>query len=166
MPNNAKLDQSSILVPIKRAGFHQIGRICLAFTAILVAPAALAQSLSEQLLQSYFSTAGVCTTSKVQSITDSGGLVTIELDIESSTKLALQKMETPARNDWFSLHCPPEIHGIWSQKSPPDDIMISSSLSSSVTHELSCLQYRQAENRRRLSLREKIRLRISELLKQ
>jgi len=166
MPTNAKLDQLSILFPTKRAGSHAIRSVSLAFAVLLVSPVAEAQSLSQQLLQSYFSTAGVCTTSRVQSITDSGGIVTIKLDIESATKLALQKMEQSARNDWFSLHCPPEIHGVWRQQSPPNDITISSALSSSVTHELSCLQYRQDENTHRLSIREKIRLRISNLLNQ
>lgn len=165
MLNNANLAQSSILFPTKKSDRQAIRSVTLVVALLLVSPGALAQSLSEQLLQSYFSTAGVCTTSQVQSISNSGSVVKITLDIESSTKHALQKMERSARDDWFNLHCPPEIHGVWRQQSPPDDITISAPLSSSVMHELSCLKYRQDENARRLSIREKIRLHISNLLK-
>jgi len=137
---------------------------CLTVLFLLCAPTAGANSLSEQLLHSYFATAGACTTSQVQSIVDTNGIVVIELDIEPSTKLALQAMEPTERDDWFSLHCPPEIHGVWRQKSPPSDIKVRGPLDTASSHELSCSQYQRRENKRQISIRDRILEHIDALL--
>ncbi len=100
-------------------------------------------TLSQQLLDSYFKTAGVCTTSQVQNIRDTGELVTIEISIEAQTRQGLLSMTDQDRDNWFSLHCPPEIHGVWHQENPPDDIQVSGQIAAGQNYTLSCVEFQQ-----------------------
>lgn len=148
--------------------FSRRGRAFLAGLLLAIAPAWAEQpvvtSLSIQLLEAYFDTAGVCTTSSVKSIRDDTTQVTIEIEIEAATRKSLQGMDDAARDDWFSLHCPPEIQGVWHQAHPPDDIRVIGLISADETHELSCIDYqnRAQAGTRRLTLSEKIQLWIKE----
>ena len=102
-------------------------------------------TLSQQLLDSYFKTAGVCTTSQVQTIRDTGKLVTIEISIEAQTRQSLLAMTGQDRANWFSLHCPPEIHGVWHQENPPDDIQVSGQIAPDQTYTLGCKEFQQSQ---------------------
>lgn len=114
-------------------------------------------TLSQQLLDSYFQTAGVCTTSQVQTIRDTGKLVTIEISIEEQTRQSLLSMTDQDRANWFSLHCPPEIHGVWRQQNPPDDIRVSGQVAPDQTYTLSCLDFQQnLWNQRESTLKDRI----------
>lgn len=120
-------------------------RILLLTGCFLVSGSTLGQepTLSKQLLDSYFKTAGVCTTSQVQTIRDTGKLVTIEISIEAQTRQSLLAMTGQDRANWFSLHCPPEIHGVWRQQNPPDDIQVSGQIAPEQTYTLSCREFQQ-----------------------
>ena len=114
-------------------------------------------TLSQQLLDSYFKTAGVCTTSQVQNIRDSGELVTIEISIQAQTRKGLQGMTTQDRDNWFSLHCPPEIHGVWHQENPPTDIQVTGQIAPEQNYTLSCVEFQQNQwGQRDATMKEKI----------
>ena len=114
-------------------------------------------TLSQQLLDSYFKTAGVCTTSQVQNIRDTGELVTIEISIEAQTRKGLLAMTSQDRDNWFSLHCPPEIHGVWHQENPPTDIQVSGQIAPDQNYTLSCVEFQQNQwNQREPTMKEKI----------
>ena len=106
-------------------------------------------TLSQQLLQAWFDTAGVCTTSVVEDIRDDGHIVNIDISIETQTRKALEGMSHADRDDWFSLHCPPEIHGVWHQPQPPADILFAGKISVDQSHTLSCVTYQETSWARR-----------------
>ncbi|MGQ7844478.1 hypothetical protein ACUNV4_08385 [Granulosicoccus sp. 3-233] len=124
----------------------------------MVLPQAEEASLSQQLLQSYFDTAGVCTTSEIDKLHDNGDVVTVEITIEPDTRSGLAQVLEHERDNWFSLHCPPEIHGVWRQAQPPRDILISGLISDDEPYTLSCVDYQSANQWgvRRVTIREKI----------
>lgn len=141
----------------------------LALTALLLQGTALhagSPTLSQQLLQSYFDTAGVCTTSQVIEIRDTVDIVTIEIDIEPKTRKGLMSMDTASRDDWFSLHCPPEIHGVWRHPEAPNDILVTGTIGEDKeAYTLSCVDYQQAQwGARELTLRNRIQLWLQEKL--
>lgn len=149
---------------------HVAGLI-LSAALVLHGPALQADSptLSQQLLQAYFDTAGVCTTSKVTDIRDSGTVVTVEIEVEPMTRKGLTSMPNDSRDDWFSLHCPPEIHGVWHQAEPPTDIRVIGNLGEGMGNDtqytLSCVDYQSAQwGTRELTLRNKIQLWLEEKL--
>lgn len=114
-------------------------------------------SLSQQLLDSYFKTAGVCTSSQVQNIRDTGELVTIEISIEAQTRKSLLAMTRQDRDNWFSLHCPPEIHGVWHQENPPADIQVTGQIAADDNYTLSCVDYQKNQwNQRESTMKDKI----------
>lgn len=123
------------------------------------------QTLSEQLLHAWFATAGVCTTSSVSDINDDGREVTISVEIEPATRKALGRMNEDDRRDWFSLHCPPQIHGVWRQPSPPDDIIVTGTYGDDQLMRLSCVVYqRDRWNRREQTLKERLQRWIEDRL--
>lgn len=135
---------------------HHILLLC---GCLLVSSNTLGQqpTLSQQLLDAYFRTAGVCTTSQVQTIRDTGDLVTIDISIEAPTRHSLLAMTEADRDNWFSLHCPPEIHGVWRQDNPPDDILVSGQIAPDQTYTLSCTGFQQNQwGQRESTLKDKI----------
>ena len=137
----------------------KIHRILLPCVSFLVSATTIAEqpTLSQQLLNSYFKTAGVCTTSQVQNIRDTGELVTIEIIIEAQTRKRLLAMASQDRDNWFSLHCPPEIHGVWHQKNPPNDIQVTSQIAPDQNYTLSCVDFQQNQwNQRESTMKVKI----------
>lgn len=127
---------------------------------LLSASPALAEenTLSEDLLHTYFATAGVCTTSSIRQIEDDGRIVFISIDIENSTRNALTRMTQYDRDNWFSLHCPPQIHGVWQQASPPEDILVEGWLAEDQAVTLSCVDFhRERWEQRETTLTEKLR---------
>ncbi len=123
------------------------------------------QTLSEQLLGAYFDIAGVCTTSQVIELRDDGDIVTIEIDIEPNTRKGLSKMHKEDRDDWFSLHCPPEIHGVWRQPEPPRDILVTGLIGDEEYYTLSCVTFQQDQwTMRESSLRDRLQSWLEEKL--
>jgi len=121
-------------------------------------PNADGSSVSRQILQNYFDTAGVCTTSDISRLRDDGDVITIEIIIESNTRRSLAQVLDHERDNWFSLHCPPEVHAVWRQPHPPGDILITGMLEGDESFTLSCVDY-QRENQwgvRRVTIRDKI----------
>ncbi len=134
-------------------------RILLLSSCLLVGGNTLGEqpTLSQQLLDSYFKTAGVCTSSQVQNIRDTSELVTIDISIEAQTRKSLLTMTSQDRDNWFSLHCPPEIHGVWHQKNPPNDIQVTGQIAPDQTYTLSCVDFQQKQwNQRESTMRGKI----------
>ena len=122
-------------------------------------------TLSQELLRSYFDTAGVCTTSQVSNIRDDGDIVTIEIAIEAGTREGLTKMQNSDRDNWFSLHCPPEIHGVWRQAHPPSDILVTGKLGAEQAYTLSCVEFQRNQwGVRELTIRDKIQRWLEEKL--
>ncbi|MFK7859436.1 MAG: hypothetical protein AB8B64_11455 [Granulosicoccus sp.] len=122
------------------------------------------KSASAQLLQSYFDTAGVCTTSSVDSIVETPEHLTVNIAIEKATAKALLGASSNLKDNWFSLHCPPEIHGLWRLPEPPDDVLISGALDDTKNHSLSCRAYRDREHARILTFRDRVRVALERLL--
>ena len=123
-------------------------------------------TLSQQLLQTYFDTAGVCSTSEISQLHDNGDVVTIEIGIEPDTRKGLTQVLDHERDNWFSLHCPPEIHGVWRQAHPPRDILVTGMLGEDAPFTLSCVDYQQTNQWgiRRVTIREKIKNWLQEKL--
>lgn len=126
-------------------------------------------TLSQQLLDAYFKTAGVCTTSQVENIEDTGQIVTITVSIEPVTRDALPRLSEADRDNWFSLHCPPEIHGVWHQEHPPEDVQVTGTIGEDQSYTLSCVQHQEAyrgqQNRSQASFRSKIEKWLEERLR-
>jgi len=123
---------------ICRSGLAILATSWLYATSLQAAP----PTLSQQLLRSYFDTAGVCTSSQVTDIRDTGTLVTIEVVIEPATRESLSNMNDQDRDNWFSLHCPPEIHGVWRQANPPDDVVVTGQIEEKAPpYSLSCVAF-------------------------
>ncbi|ASJ71039.1 hypothetical protein IMCC3135_04630 [Granulosicoccus antarcticus IMCC3135] len=126
-------------------------------------------TLSQQLLDAYFKTAGVCSTSQVQTIEDAEDVVTITIAIEPQTLDTLLNLAKPDRNNWFSLHCPPEIHGVWHQENPPADIQVQGQIEENQLYSLSCVQYQQDQwnqtTRRPSSIKDRITTWLEDRLK-
>lgn len=121
---------------------------------------------SQQLLQTYFDTAGVCTTSEISKLQDNGDVVTIEINIEPDTRKGLAEVLEYDRDNWFSLHCPPETHEVWRQTQPPRDILVTGTLEDSEPFTLSCADYQRANKWgvRRVTIRDKIQAWLQEKL--
>lgn len=135
---------------------------------VLVAGASLpgraeTPTFSEQLLQSYFDTAGVCTTSSIDSIIEGTDHVTVNISIQAATAKALLDVSDTLRDDWFSLHCPPEIHGVWRQPQPPGNVLVSGAITNTVHHALSCRRYLQLDREQPLSIKKRIKRAVDKL---
>jgi len=147
-----------------------IALLCLTVSTAQAETAAFSQSndptLSQQLLQTYFDTAGVCTTSEIRHLHDNGDVVTIEIGIEPDTREGLTQVLAHERDNWISLHCPPETHGVWRQAHPPRDILVTGMLGEDEPFTLSCVDYQQANKWgvRRVTIREKIQKWLQETL--
>lgn len=149
------------------------GNVLPTLKAVLVAVFALlipqASSGSEsnspkQLLQSFYDTAGVCTTSSIESIAENRHDLTVHINIEKTTAKALIGVSGSRKDDWFSLHCPPEIHGIWKVHEPSHDVLISGLLGQSEHHTLSCLNYLKRDQIREQTFRQRIRTALERML--
>ncbi|MFK8081119.1 MAG: hypothetical protein AB8B97_12600 [Granulosicoccus sp.] len=125
---------------------------------------AIETDTSAQLLQSYFDTAGVCTNSSVNSIVEENKGVIVNIAVEAATAQALLSASGKLRDDWFSLHCPPEIHGVWTQPQPPVDVLISGALDATENHSLSCRDYQNMQTTRTLSFSDRVRAALERML--
>lgn len=119
---------------------------------------------SESLLAEYFRAASVCSTAEVSSIKEQDGLIKIRLLIESATRNGIRKLNAADRNDWFSLHCPPESHRIWSHSYGLHDIIVSGLLSNDEDYQLSCVNYYQTASRRMQSATSRVQQQLNRLL--
>ena len=144
------------------------GIIATAVLSLCAAPLqAASPTLSQQLLRAYFDTAGVCTTSRVSNILDRGDTITIEIDIEPATRASLAGKSVQDRDDWFSLHCPPEFHGVWRQPDPPEDVLVTGLIGENANepYTLSCIEYQQQGwDKRELTLRGRLQRWLEEKL--
>ena len=136
-------------------------------TAFSTRSSASESTLSEQLLQSYFDTAGVCSSSSIESITESEDRLSVIIGIPKAEANALINVSDDLKDDWFSLHCPPEIHGVWHQPQPPEDVLVSGVLKDTRQYTLSCRDYLGLEkDQPDPSLRQQIARTIEQLFEQ
>ncbi|MFT6301457.1 MAG: hypothetical protein ACI9XK_000421 [Granulosicoccus sp.] len=133
-----------------------------------------------EILEDYFSSGALCSTSEVVKLEANNNGLTVSLEIEPATRKALYKMPENRRDDWFSLHCPPEHHPVWANSNKRFDVTIAelltpdanTSLESNAKkgatqtpqYNLSCLAYIEEQYSQRLSYRERVRLKIENLL--
>lgn len=148
-----------------RSGRPVFLRYLLLVLVASVSPICEANSatFSEQLLQSFFDTAGVCTTSSIESIVENTEHVAVTISIQPATAKALLDVSDSLKDDWFSLHCPPEIHGVWRQPQPPGDVLVSGAINDTTDHTLSCRRYLQLDQNQPISVKERIRRAVDKL---
>ncbi len=121
-------------------------------------------SEAQLLLTDYFDKAAVCATASVEAISEPApSIVSILLAIEPVTQRGLLKMSLEQKDDWFSLHCPPQFHPVWQRQPELADIVVTGSLAVDEVHELSCVQYQNATYNRIKDARNRVRKRLDEL---
>lgn len=153
----------------------------IAILLLLACSSVLSEELSKlETMENYFSSGAFCSTAEVVKIeAHSIGLV-IKLDIEPTTRQALHRMPENQRDDWFSLHCPPEHHPVWAGSKKGFDVAIEEAKSPEANailksgsqkgsaqtpqYSLSCSAYIAEQYSQRLSYRERVRLKIEKLL--
>jgi hypothetical protein len=152
------------------------------FIALLLLPitsSVIAQEPSKiDILKKYFSDGSHCSTAKVVEIESIDSALSINLKIEPATRQALLKMSEKHRNDWFSLHCPPEHHAVWANSNSRFDVTIKEAfnpepnekaisqrdLRQPPQYNLSCTAYFAEQYSQRLSYSERVKLKIQKLL--
>ena len=153
--------------------------IFFAFLLLLATSSVIAQEQSKiDILKEYFSDGSHCSTAKVVEIGYIDSALTINLKIEPATSQALLKMSEKHKDDWFSLHCPPEYHPVWANSNSGFDVTIKEALNPESTakaisqsdrrqtpqYNLSCTAYIAQQYSKRLSYSERVKLKIQKLL--
>ena len=112
----------------------------------------------------FYAANNICTVATIDQLHRSKDLVSVFLDVESSTAQALADSSEADREDWMALHCPYSIHSAWEENSPEFDVVVSATLGDKGRFDLSCARYHHQQALKWMDKKDTVLARIKALM--